>query len=117
MPHIILEYSNNLVFDQEASVLFESIHHLLARELPTQLSSCKSRSYDSDSYRVGDGQANNAFAHLGIKVMPGRTEERKAHIAQQIMDMMYIFFQTQYTALNLQLSIEMQDLDTVYLKK
>ena len=41
MPHIVIEYTDNITLDTAA--LAQQIHKSLARELPTEVSHCKSR--------------------------------------------------------------------------
>lgn len=117
MPHITLEYSNNIGRHSDTRLLFDNIHQLLANELPTELSTCKSRAVVCDNYWLGDGDINNAFAHLNIKVMSGRSVEKKTYLGHVLLEMMNQFFHPLTAGLDLQLSVEIQDLDPLYFKK
>jgi 5-carboxymethyl-2-hydroxymuconate isomerase len=117
MPHIVLEYSNNIYPTPNIKALFAKIHELLEKELPTQLSSCKSRCVVHDSFYIGDGSIKNAFTHLSIKIMPGRTAEKKQQVLKGVMDIMNEFFQRYEGSMNLQKSVELMDLDVHYLKQ
>lgn len=117
MPHIVLEYSNNIYPTPDTKALFAKIHQLLEKELPTQLSSCKSRCVVHDSFYVGDGSVKNAFAHLTVKIMPGRSAEKKQQVLKEVMDMMNELFQRYEGSINLQKSVEIMDLDVHYLKQ
>ena len=74
MPHIILEYSANVI-ESDFSGLFKECHQLLANQLPTQIKSCKSRAIKCLNYYVGEGIADSAFVHVTLKIMPGRSQE------------------------------------------
>lgn len=117
MPHIVLEYSNNVVLPQKAEILLERVHQLLVNKLPTQIENCKSRTRVCDTFVVGDGRSDHAFVHMSIKILAGRSEEHKAFIAQELLDMMDDFFLTGQTLPGLHLSVEIEDLDQGYCKK
>ena len=91
MPQIILECSHNVI-ESELSTLFGEIHQLLTERLPTQLESCKTRVIKHRDYYIGDGNANNAFVHLSIGVIKGRSKELLESIASVIMEKLKIAF-------------------------
>jgi 5-carboxymethyl-2-hydroxymuconate isomerase len=74
MPHIILEYSSNVV-EPDFSRLFKECHELLTGKLPTEMKNCKSRAVKCVNYYVGDGNADNGFVHVTLKIMPGRERD------------------------------------------
>ncbi len=115
MPQITLECSDNIIEKNMHPLLLE-IHHLLSERLPTELSSCKSRVIRINHYLVGDGASQNAFVHLTISVLKGRSEELLKSIAQTILEKLKISFHESLLILNVQLTIAMQDLPNVYLK-
>ncbi|HYF98082.1 MAG TPA: 5-carboxymethyl-2-hydroxymuconate Delta-isomerase [Coxiellaceae bacterium] len=117
MPHLILEYSANLLEKDKLSDLFAELHQLLVDSLPTQLASCKSRAYEAKDYRVGDGNAQNAFLHLSVRVMAGRSETLLREIAAKIMAVLKSYFLASSQNLNLQISLELGELGKVYLKR
>ncbi|MGQ3890514.1 5-carboxymethyl-2-hydroxymuconate Delta-isomerase [Legionella sp. CNM-4043-24] len=117
MPHITLEYSSNVRQPVDLRPLFDDIHQLLTRELPTQLSSCKSRALPCEQYLLGAGEPNVAFAHLHIKIMAGRSTEKKTYLGHVLLEMMNQFFRLDAAHLDLQLSVEIEDLDPFYFKK
>lgn len=113
MPHIILELSNNVIEPNPTAMLLE-MHHLLTAMLPTQLSSCKSRILRHADAVVGDGNPNNAFVHLAIHVLPGRSEILLNGVANKLMDILKKQFSASASTLNLQFSIAIHDLPAIY---
>ena len=111
MPHVILEASANIKVNTD---ILTTIHKILAEQLPTQLESCKSRIIRHNDYVVGDGAVANAFVHLTISVMPGRSQELLAAVAGKIMLALKEYFQQ--PELNLQITIAIADLPAVYHK-
>jgi 5-carboxymethyl-2-hydroxymuconate isomerase len=60
--------------------LFLTLHKILAEKSPTDLSSCKSRCIAHELYFIGDCDAGNAFAHLTVKILAGRSDENKIQL-------------------------------------
>ncbi|MCL9684934.1 5-carboxymethyl-2-hydroxymuconate Delta-isomerase [Legionella maioricensis] len=116
MPHLTLEYSNNLRVTDRFNQLFDELHRLLAEELPTQLSSCKSRCIVHPLFFIGDQDEKNAFVHLTIKMLPGRADAKKKRLGEIILNILRVFFKSESTQLNLSLSVEILDLDNNYYK-
>jgi 5-carboxymethyl-2-hydroxymuconate isomerase len=106
MPHLILEYSENVIEDMEFSELFKECHELLVERLPTSLKSCKSRAYQCEDYYVGDGHADNAFVHLSIRIMPGRARELLQSVGETLLALLKKYFSESLKKLKLEMSIE-----------
>lgn len=113
MPHIILEHSDNI---KNPEGIFNKLHQLLESQLPTQLASCKSRSIAYHSFWLGDGSPKNAFVHLKIKILAGRTDKVKENLAASILKLMRQSFEKK-AELNTQLSLEILDLNQHYYKE
>jgi len=109
MPHIIIECSKNVDLGDDFPRICNEIHSILSEGLPTQISSCKSRLFIADHAFIGDGDENHAFIHITIKVLPGRTLDKKRQLTQKIHQSVLNLF-------NVQLSVEMIDLDETYIK-
>ncbi|MCC2625272.1 MAG: 5-carboxymethyl-2-hydroxymuconate isomerase [Burkholderiales bacterium] len=69
MPHVVLRHSNNLS-NCDFVPLFKKLHELMVNSLGVKLTSCSSMVIPHTQYLIGDGDSNNAFIHLEIKVKP-----------------------------------------------
>ncbi len=116
MPHITLEYSSNILEKNNLKPLFSSIHQILTEALPTKLEACKSRAIKYEEFYLADGSENNAFLHLNIKVMKGRSVELINSIALKITSLLKEYFSKSSKALNLQITLEMDELQPTYYK-
>lgn len=116
MPQLTLEYSTNITESADFSVLFAKCHHLLAELLPADIASCKSRAMAQSDFYVGDGNPANAFVHLQIQVLPGRSKEKLEHIGKNILPLLKAHFTDALKKLNLQITVEVADLSTHYFK-
>jgi 5-carboxymethyl-2-hydroxymuconate isomerase len=85
MPHITLSYSANLAPLDDLRGLFDTLHRSLAKVTGLDLSFFKSRALQCDQFFVGDGAADQAFAHLEILIFPGRPIELRQAISEAAM--------------------------------
>ena len=108
MPHISLEYSENIqtiinsdFFDQLQSVVIQA-----AKVKPEN---CKSRSIKIKSFHIGSKIKNEGFVHLKIKLLEGRTKKIKKQIAQESLKILKLHFNNTIDH-NIQYSIEIQEM-------
>ncbi len=116
MPHTTLEFSSNIIEKDNIKALFNRLHLLLEKSLPTTLSSCKSRVIDHRLYTIGDGSSDNAFVHMTLSILSGREKQQKASIGQAIMHLLTEHFSQSSQMLTLQISLEIRDLHDAYFK-
>ena len=117
MPQLILEYTENVLEKTNLSLLFKKCHEILTEKLPADLGSCKSRAIEQNDYYIGDGRSENAFVSLHIKVMAGRSLETLNEVAQSIMRVLKQHFDGSLKQLNLQITLELQELShSMYFK-
>ena len=113
MPHIILEYSDNITDNVDEAIILEELHTtLVATELyPSQ--AIKSRCVSHSSYRVGSGAGNNAFIHLSLAVLPGRSEEQRKDIADKLFEVVKSRFPKTVADTPSSITLEIRELDGV----
>ncbi len=116
MPHLTLEYTANINEAVNFADLFQQCHQVLVAGLPTQLASCKSRAVVREHYYVGDGDPQNAFVTLTVKVMPGRKPEILDKVAQELLAIVQQHFILATAQLNLQITVEVAELSPHYKK-
>jgi 5-carboxymethyl-2-hydroxymuconate isomerase len=116
MPQLTLEFSSNILEKTMLPELLKQCHIILSGCLPTTIESCKSRAIERNIYCVGDGQAKNAFVHLGVKILPGRSVEVKTEAANKIMEILKKHFAQSINTLNTQITLELADLPETYFK-
>lgn len=114
MPHLILEYSAN-VSEPDFCGFFRECHQLLTNALPTELKTCKSRAIKYQDFYVGDGDAHNAFVHLTLKIMPGRSMKVLQTVSQALLELLKKYFSESFKRGNLKISIEINELAQPYI--
>ncbi|MCA0404321.1 MAG: 5-carboxymethyl-2-hydroxymuconate Delta-isomerase [Proteobacteria bacterium] len=116
MPHLILEYSDNLNVKEGFNTLFKQLHYLLAEMLPTPLDNCKSRCMPQKMFFIGDQNPTNAFVHLTIKIKAGRADSLKTFLGEKALNLLTEFFKEKKRDLKINISVEILDLDGHYFK-
>lgn len=103
MPHIILEH--NLEDDERVSYICKKLHGTLSRQETVKLESIKTRSICVDNSTVGDGRnPSSSFAHVTLKLLPGRSEELKKFMSEALHEVLIKAFEGG------SLSVEVQEL-------
>lgn len=110
MPHLTLHYSANLEPPPDAGRLFGDLHAAIAALGKVEVAAFKSRAIRCEAFRVGDGAPQNAFAHLDLRLLGGRTNEEKARIADGVMAVLDRHLASS-SGLDLQITLDLLDLD------
>lgn len=85
MPHIILEH--NVDNEELVSTLYKSLHKTLSEQETIRPQAIKTRSIKVKDVIVGDG-ADALFAHVQLKLLPGRSEDLKLKMSQALLSTM-----------------------------
>lgn len=117
MPHLALEFSENVIEKNNMINLLQQCHAILVDTLPTSLESCKSRAVERNVYCVANGQPDNAFVHVELKVMPGRDSGILKLLGDRVMDALSGYFSQSLSELKLQITLEIIELEQHYFKK
>lgn len=115
MPHLILELSHHIQESHYSALMLE-IHQLLAQMLPTKLESCMSRIVQHRDTVIGNNHPMNAFIHLEIRLLKGRSQILLDGIAQKILERLQTFFAPALGEHHFQISVAISELPDVYHK-
>jgi 5-carboxymethyl-2-hydroxymuconate isomerase len=85
MPHLTLEYSNNLPAPVDFDALFARLHETLAEIGPFPLEQIKSRAVPHDVFRVGAGAPESVFVHLNLAILTGRLTDQQHEIGERLL--------------------------------
>lgn len=107
MPHLTLEYSANLSEPANLQGFFAALHEALAT-LGIALDDCKSRATRSDSYRVGAGAPERAFAHLTLAILDRRSPETQRAAGELALRLLQDAFAS--TELDCDLTVEVREM-------
>jgi 5-carboxymethyl-2-hydroxymuconate isomerase len=85
MPHLILEYSNNLADPLDHQALFAELHAALERFELFQPTEIKSRAIAHEHYRVGSGAPESVFVHLTVAILSGREVALRQQLSTELL--------------------------------
>lgn len=105
MPHLTLEYSNNIKEKIEAVKLFMPCHQILKTVASINPQNCKSRALVSEFFCVGEGKPEQAFIHLEILLAERKPLVIRQEIAQKILGILNNYFSYSLQELHLQISV------------
>lgn len=116
MPQIIVDYSDNIIEQDNFAEFFAATHKILAETLPTNLDDCKSRAIKQDNYYIGDGNSDGAFVYAYIQVKAGRSEAVLRAVEQQMLALLESHFAQSRRERNLQITLQIRELSPYYSK-
>ncbi|RKP52530.1 5-carboxymethyl-2-hydroxymuconate Delta-isomerase [Trinickia fusca] len=108
MPHIIVEYTDNLREDARVALLLKTINETLIAQggvYPT--GGIRSRAIELHDYCVADGTENDAFVHVTLKIGSGRSEAVKQQTCDALFEAIKAHFSEVYARRYLALSLEL----------
>lgn len=111
MPHLTLEYTDNITQEIDFQALFAQLHQILADVGGIPIANCKSRAIRLSEYRIADGRAEHAFAHLMIRFLEGRSANVKREIGVQSVQALQAAFAPSFGPFEMQVSAEIQDIE------
>ena len=110
MPHIRLEYSNNLNITFKLHDLFREIHHILHEVAGIEISNCKSRVIRSSDFFIGEGDDQEALVHLDIHFLEGRSNDIKKDTGNRLLSLLKKYFKEEDNSCRIQITIEIHDI-------
>ncbi len=110
MPHLILEYSANVVDEPDHARLLLELNQALAGTGLFSLSDFKGRAIRHADFAVADGAPDRAFVALDVQVLDGRTDEIKARVAEICAGILRAAFPRTAAARRLSLSVQVSDI-------
>jgi 5-carboxymethyl-2-hydroxymuconate isomerase len=83
MPHFVIECSKNILKQQPADVIMNTVYDTAASTGLFADNDIKVRINSYEHYRLGQGKDN--FLHIYASIMEGRTTEQKANLSKLII--------------------------------
>lgn len=110
MPHLTLEYTANIQQEMDSAELFAGLHQILATTGGTSIENCKSRAIRLENFHISRGAASDAFVHLEIHFMGGRSPEVQHAIGEQSLAWLTSYFTPCIDRLATQITVEITEI-------
>jgi len=114
MPHIIVEYANNL--PEQALSITTLLEHLCNTAVATGLfpeTGLRARAYRADCQRIATGEAHVGFVHVGMNVGKGRSIDDRHQAGEAIFTALKDHMAPMMATHKVLLSFEMREIDDV----
>ena len=111
MPHFILEYSRNLEPELDVEGLFRALRTAALETGIFPPGGIRFRAYACETYLVADGNPENAFAHLTLKLGHGRPIDVRRSAGEKLFSALTEYLNPIYGKRPLAISFEMRELD------
>jgi len=108
MPHLILEYSDNLEVDIQP--LLARLHAEVVATGAINLKGIKSRAIKHTQYRIADGDPDYAFVHVGLLIREGRPIEVQKEATQRVMQVLKETFGHLFEKRKLSLTVDLKEM-------
>jgi 5-carboxymethyl-2-hydroxymuconate isomerase len=111
MPHFILEYSRNLEGELRLQALFRELRAAALETGIFPLAGVRFRAHACHSYLIADGNPDNAFVHLTLKLGHGRPLDVRRSVGEKLFAVLTEHLNPIYERRPLAISFEMRELD------
>lgn len=110
MPHLTIEYTDNIANPRIPELLRALNAVLLARPDTFPVGGIRARAYRLSEYALADSsQPSDAFVHLTLEIGAGRSEEVKKETGDALFAVLTEHFAEAYAAHGLMLSAEISE--------
>jgi len=111
MPHIIVEYSANLEPHLDIRKLVNTVHQAGLATGVMPIGGIRTRAERRDIYAIADGNPDNAFVAILVRLGKGRDGATRKRVAQDIMSVLERETADIFRTRGLGLTVEVQEID------
>ncbi len=114
MPHLIIEYTDNLKDEADIPKLLKEAAAVMARQEDNHrpvfpIGGVRVRAIELHDYCIADGKSNYAFLHASLKIGAGRSESAKQKVGNELFELIKSHFADVYARRYLALSLEVNE--------
>ena len=111
MPHFIIEYSSNLDDEIKIQKLMNTLQDAALETGVFPLGGIRFRAVRCDKYLIADGDPENAFVHMTLKLGHGRDAATRKEVGEKLFEVMKAYFKPVFAKRPLGLSFELVELE------
>jgi 5-carboxymethyl-2-hydroxymuconate isomerase len=113
MAHIIIEYSANLRGQFDLDGFLGAVHGAALATGVFPVGGIRTRAYAAEHYVIADGNPDNAFVHISLRVGHGRDVETRKRACEAIFAVACQQLGAVFERSPLGIALEMQEIDPV----
>ncbi|MGE0484443.1 MAG: 5-carboxymethyl-2-hydroxymuconate isomerase [Gammaproteobacteria bacterium] len=111
MPHITIEYTANLDRDLNVPELIDTLHASAATIEAFPLAGLRTRAVRLEHFRFADGDPDNAFVHVTVRIAHGRSEAVREAAGAQLFQALCGYLQPLMDEHPLAASLDLQEMN------
>jgi 5-carboxymethyl-2-hydroxymuconate isomerase len=108
MPHLTLEYSDNI--EVNVQPLLARLHEEVVATGAINLKGIKSRAIKHTQYRIADGDPDYAFVHVSLLIREGRSIDVQKDATQRVMKVLKETFGHLFETRKLSLTVDLEEM-------
>ena len=108
MPHLKLEYTENVQWKSPIYDIFSELQTVLIQYARVKPENCKSRATKLKDFHCAGKSHSGGFIHLEISLLSGRDEEVKTNIGKECRQIIQSFIDN---IADIQVSVELRNMD------
>jgi len=110
MPHLTLEYSDNLPEPVDFGALFGRLHAALVEIGSFRLADLKSRAVAHGRFHVGTGSPESVFVHLTVAIFAGRDPAQQQEIGERALGLLREAFARAWAERPCDITVEIREM-------
>lgn len=110
MPQMIVEYSNNIQNLDAQRLMMDLNQALFDTSLIGHPDEIKTRTRANADFLIGFGETGQAYIHVCLAILTGRTAEQKTKMADALISALEAFKAYQAKELTVQLCVELSEM-------
>jgi 5-carboxymethyl-2-hydroxymuconate isomerase len=110
VPHVLIEYSANLGPQLDFPGFLVALRNSALATSVFPIGGIRVRAYQADHYVIADGNPDNAFVHILLRVGQGRDLETRKRACEAIFATACEQLEALYNRIPLGISLEMQEI-------
>ena len=114
MPHLTIEYSNNVANHHDIQGLVKVVHEAAIGHGLAAVEGLRTRAIGYDHYLVATGNADFAFIAIRGRIGPGRTVSEKEGFIKDVLDAAEAFIEASASPLAISWSIELNEIEAAF---
>lgn len=111
MPHLIIEYSDNLESVLTMEDLVRDLHAAAVAQEALPTGGIRTRAVPRSLYQVADGDATNGFIYVTLRIGRGRPPETQEQIGEALFAALNRAVEPVFAGRPLSLGLEIQEID------
>ncbi len=115
MPHIVVEYTSDLVDRFDVPAFLNTIQSRVAEHYEGDPNRIKTRAISYDDYTIGHHLEKGSMVNIVLQLIEGKTEENKHAMGQAVFESANDYFKPDHDAF--QVSVEIRELSKKFYYK